>query len=289
MSIHKPVLLNEVMELLAPQPGENFIDGTFGGGGHSQAILEKIAPNGRLLAVDWNKEAIVKCPVNKRIECAQGNFANLKTIMQQTNFPSANGLLLDLGISSDELESSGRGFSFQKNEPLLMTYNDEQVPVMQLLRELSTDDLTNILRKYGEERHASQIATAIKQRNRLTPIKTTGELVEVITKVTRRGAGRLHPATRTFMALRIYANHELENIEKILQDSKNILSSGGRVAIISFHSLEDRLVKNYFRQFKKDDLGQILTKKPVIPTREETHNNPRARSAKLRIFKYDAH
>ena len=226
MSRHIPVLLNEVIEFLDPQPGENFIDGTFGGGGHSQAILEKIAPNGRLLAIDWNKEAIIKCRANKRVDCVQENFANLTTIMRQTNFPLANGLLLDLGISSDELELSGRGFSFQKNEPLIMTYGDNQVPVMQLLRELSAEDLTKILKKYGEERHASRIAEAIKQRQRQMPIKTTGELVEIITKVVHRGANRLHPATRTFMALRIYANHELENLEKILQDLKSILSPG---------------------------------------------------------------
>ncbi len=285
MSLHKPVLLNEVIGLLDPRSGENFIDGTFGGGGHSRIILEKISPNGRLLAIDWNGQAIAKCPADKKVDCVQGNFANLLTIAQQVNFPPADGLLLDLGVSSDELELSGRGFSFQKDEPLLMTYNDDQVPVMQLLKELSEAELADILKKYGEERFAPAIAKAIKQKQRPMPIKTTRELVEIILKTVRR-RGHLHPATRTFMALRIYANNELGNLEKVLRDSKTIMAPGGRMAVISFHSLEDRLVKNYFRQLKQDSAGEILTKKPITATTEEIRNNPRARSAKLRVFKF---
>lgn len=290
MTVHKTVLLKEVLELLDPKSGENFIDGTFGGGGHSQAILEKIKPSGRLLAIDWNGEAIANCEERRGgsdIKCAQGNFANLLEIMRQTNFPLADGLLLDLGVSSDELETSGRGFSFQKDEPLLMTYSDEQKPVKQILKELTETELAEIIQKYGEERFAKKIAAVIKARERIAPIETAKELVEAIVKATplRYHRQRLHPATRTFMALRIYANREIENLEKLLRDLERIMAQNGRAAVIAFHSLEDRLVKNHFRDLAKKEKVKLLTKKPIRPAREEIQANPRSRSARLRVIK----
>lgn len=279
--MHLPVLLQEAIELLNPQPGEFFIDGTFGGGGHAKIILEKIKPNGRLLAIDWNKEAIGKCEIlqkqsaNGELICIRENFANLPEILKG----KANGLLLDLGVSSDELENSGRGFSFQKEEPLLMTYGDEQIPVKDWLKKLSEKELSQIIKDYSGERWAKKIAQAIKDYQRKKTIETSKELADIIFRAVPKSyeRGRIHPATRAFMALRIFANQELKNLETVLQNMEKILLPGGRIAIISFHSLEDRIVKNYFKKFT-----QPINKKPITPTWEEVKNNPRSRSAKLR-------
>lgn len=289
MTIHKPVLLNEVINVLNPQSGEFFIDGTFGGGGHSQAIIDRIGSTGNFLGIDWNKNAIElgKIQITKS-KCQtlliQDNFANLPEILEKNNLGKADGLLLDLGISSDELENSGRGFSFRKDEPLLMTYSDNEIPVCDLLRQLSKEELTEIIKNYSEENWAIKIAEAIKNQMRKKPIKTSRELAELISETLPKNYehGRIHPATRTFMALRIYANKELENLEKVLKNINQILKNKGRIAIISFHSLEDRLVKNYFRNLEKENLLKIITKKPIIASREEILENPRSRSAKLR-------
>lgn len=287
--MHTPVLLNEVIAALDLQDGDAVIDGTYGGGGHSAALLERIGPTGRLLAVDWNEQAAAECAErherDPRVTCAVGNFANLPEIIRIIDFPPAHGLLLDFGVSSDELEHSGRGFSFQNNEPLLMTYNNAEEPVMAILRRVSEDELADIIKRYGEERHAATIARAIKKQERMQPIETTGELVAVIERAVPR-AGRLHPATRAFMALRIFANKELENIEKTLAEIPNFVAPGGRVAVISFHSLEDRLVKHGFRELVKTGRAKLITKKPVRPTREEITANPRSRSAKLRALHF---
>ena len=306
--MHIPVLLKEVIELLDPREGEFFIDGTFGGGGHANAILEKIGPTGKLLGVDWNKIGYEKCveiasspaPRNDGIKCIQDNFANLPEILKEKEIAAvgrlgdlprndrgeikANGLLLDLGVSSDELEDSGRGFSFQKDEPLLMTYNDDEIPVKNLLRQLNRDALAKVIKDYGGENWAIKIAQAIKDRLRKKDIETSGELAQLIIDAVPKNYehGRIHPATRTFMALRVYANHELENLEKVLKNLDKILLPKGRATIISFHSLEDRLVKNYFRDLAKEEKLEIITKKPVTASWEEVKENPRARSAKLR-------
>lgn len=266
---HIPVLLKEVIELLDPKPGEFFIDGTAGTGGHSRAIREKIGPSGKLLSIDWEKTG--------------ENYADLAEILKNKNLGKADGLLLDLGFSSEQI-GGGRGFSFQKDEPLLMTYDPNAEPLKEMLKELTEEELIKIIKEFGEERFARRIAKAIYEQERRKPIETTLELAEVI-----RGAvpknyerGRINPATRTFMAFRIYANHELENLEKLLQNLEQILKPRARVAIISFHSLEDRLVKNYFRDYAKIGKLKILTKKPVTATKEEVAANPRSRSAKLR-------
>ncbi len=292
---HIPVLLNETMKLLEPKSGEVFIDCTFGGGGHSGKILDKIGANGRLLAIDWNLEAINKCKLYAKefhhLECLNANFADLLHITQKINFPKADGLLIDLGISSDELENSGRGFSFQKNEPLFMTFSNNEKPVRTILKELKVKELEKIIKDFGGERYAGRIAAAIKETLKKHPIETTLDLASVIMRTvpTNYEHQRIHPATRTFMALRIYANKELENLEKVLGNVIKVMNVGGRVAVISFHSLEDRIVKNYFRNLNKDGLAEILTKKPLEPSEEEKLSNPRSRSSKLRAIKIKNH
>lgn len=287
-TVHIPVLPDEALALLDPKEGEAMIDGTYGGGGHSAAILGKIGPSGRLLAIDWNEHAVRGCSdrhdSDPRVTCAMGNFRDMEEIARLAGFPKANGILLDLGISSDELLHSGRGFSFQENEPLRMTYNDAQEPVAELLARIDEDDLAKIIREYGEERYAGRIARAIKERG---AIETTGELADIVAGAVPkpRGYQRIHPATRTFMALRIFANEELENVKQAITLMPKLVAPGGRVAIISFHSLEDRIVKWAFRELAKEGKGTILTKKPMVAGEGELARNPRSRSAKLRAIR----
>ncbi len=287
--MHIPVLLHEVIEALHPEAGEFFIDGTFGGGGHAQAIHDKIGSRGTLLALDWEEAAILKkhpalCD-QKNVQCVNQNFAMLPDILREQKLPLADGLLLDLGFSSDHLENSGKGFSFLRDEPLMMTYGKESVPVYKLLATLKEEELAKIIRDYGEERYARQIASAIRARQKTGPlIMRSKDLAEVIQAAVPRSYehGRIHPATRTFQALRIYVNQELENLQRVLERLPEILKSGGRVAIISFHSLEDRIVKQSFRKYYQEKKCLLLTEKPIVPTVEEVMRNPRARSAKLR-------
>lgn len=281
-SVHRPVLLQEVMSVLDPQPGEFFIDGTFGGGGHACALLEKLGSAGRLMALDWNEAAVVRCRDlhDERLTCVRGNFSGLPEMVQKGGPTLADALLLDLGVSSDELEQAGRGFSFQNDEPLLMTYSDEQTPVRELLARASEAEITAIILTYSQERWAPRISRAIVHGRRRQPIVTSRQLADIIAAAVPAGyeRGRLHPATRTFLALRIYANRELDNLETVLQNLPQIVAPGGRVAVISFNSLEDRLVKNYFKRWR------LITRKPLRPTSGEVMDNPRARSAKLRAI-----
>lgn len=294
--MHTPVLLQEVISLLDPKSGKFFIDGTFGAGGHSKEILEKIGPTGRLLAVDWDDLGLKRNMIDDpRITFHVGNYADLPEILKEKNWPKADGLLLDLGFSSEQLDlpiGGGRGFSFQKDEPLLMTYSDAMKPAKEILREISEEELMRVIKEYSQEKFARKIARAIKDRVNVQPMETTRDLVEAILSAVpnsyerghnRHGGARIHPATRTFQALRIYVNHELDNLRRLLERIGEVVGSGGRVAIISFHSLEDRMVKNYFRMHEKVGKLKILTKKPVGPKRDETRINPRARSAKLRV------
>lgn len=286
---HIPVLLKETLELLSPQSGEFFIDGTLGDGGHTAKILEKIAPNGMFLGLDWDEASITRFRSKTKnsqpktfLEIA--NYAVIPEILKKHHLPKADGLLLDLGFSSAQLENSGKGFSFLKNEPLIMTYSPEQKPVSIWLNKLSVQKLENIIRNYGEERFAGRIAKAIKSN---LPINTSGKLSEIIVSATPRNyeKGRIHPATRTFQALRIFGNQELENLETLLKSISEIMSAKGRVAIISFHSLEDRLVKNYFRNLTKENKAILLAQKPIVPSFEEIRANSKSRSAKLRAIR----
>ncbi|MCL5004602.1 MAG: 16S rRNA (cytosine(1402)-N(4))-methyltransferase RsmH [Patescibacteria group bacterium] len=301
--MHTPVLLKESIAILDPKPEEFFIDGTVGSGGHSEAILEKIGPNGKLLCVDWDEKAIKNLKnfkfkdLKKNVILVNGNYANLPEILKENNLPKADGLIVDLGFSSEQL-SSGKGFSFMKDEPLDMRYGDGEMTAAEVINSFNEKDLADIFWKYGEERFSRQIAKKIVEERRKKRILTTFELVEIIKKAVPKfyEKGRIHPATRVFQALRIYVNRELENLETLLKNLDKIIKNKpphqtklwcggkGRVAIISFHSLEDRLVKNYFRQMAKEGLAEILTKKPITPSEEEIKNNPRSRSAKMRAI-----
>ena len=287
---HIPVLLEEVCSALEPNLGELLIDGTGGSGGHAQALLERIGERGKLLIIDWDPEAAKrlteKFALDPRVIVVEANFATLREVLKDIGWAAAHKLLLDLGFSSEHLESSGRGFSFRRDEPLTMTYSPNATPVKTLLKELSEEDLAEIIHEYGEERYAKRIARCIRDRMRRRPIETSGELADVVrTAVPRAYAhGRLDPATRTFQALRIFANSELENVRRALHDLDGILLPGGRAAVISFHSLEDRIVKEEFRRLAREKDWTLLTKKPITADREEILRNPRARSAKLRAI-----
>lgn len=295
MSIHIPVLVDEVIQYLDPKSNENFVDATIDGGGHTMAILEKNKPEGKVLGIDLDKTLlenlkfkIKNLHLENRVILVQGNFKNLKEIIKNTCpdwNQKVNGVLFDLGMSSWQLEESGKGFSFKRNEPLDMRFDSSQ--------ELTAKDIVNywpeyeiekILREYSEERYARKIAKEIVSERQKKPIFTTFELVEVIKKAVPRNyeRGRIHPATRTFQALRIATNQELENLRLVLPQAMEVLKENGRIVVISFHSLEDRIVKNFFREKAKEEKLKILTKKPVRANEEEIQKNPRAHSAKLR-------
>ena len=301
--IHKPVLVKDVLEFLDPKPGQRFIDATVDGGGHGLAILEKITPGGKLLGVEWDAELLKQLEFKVKsskfqedIILVNDSYVNLKEIAEQNDFMGADGILFDLGLSSWHLESAGRGFSFQKDEPLDMrfagAYADSQLPVSsggltagEIVKDYSYDELVKILKEYGEERFAKSISAGITKARKEKPIKSTFDLIEVIKSSVpfwyRRG--RLHFATKTFQALRIAVNNELGNIEIGLERALEVLRAGGCLSVITFHSLEDRIVKIFFRSRAAMGNVEIATKKPVMPSLDEITANPRARSAKLRV------
>ncbi len=291
--MHIPVLQKEVLEVLNPRPNQNFIDCTLGGGGHALAILEKTAPKGKLLGIDWDKTQIssfAKTTEDKenfkgRVLLVNDNFANLEKIVKENKFKKVSGILLDLGFSSWHIEESGRGFRFSKKEPLDMRYDvNSPLTAEKILNYWSELDLERILREYGEETFSKEIAKGIIEARKLVQIKNTLQLVGIIERFVapRYRRQKIHFATRTFQALRIAVNYELDNLKKVLPRALEALEKGGRLVIISFHSLEDGIVKNFFGIGEERGSLKILTKKPVIPGKEEIINNSRARSAKLR-------
>lgn len=312
--MHIPVLLKEVVEVLDPKPGEFFIDGTIGSAGHAIEILKKILPRGRFLGIDWDKDNLriaeegIKKTFAKdakslfgkdsRITLVHGNYADLPEILNKHKLPKADGLLLDLGFSSEQLESvgrrTGRGFSFLRNEPLDMRYDIEtkskrqetEITAAEVVNSFGEKELADLFWKYSGERFSRRVARQIKEDRRKKKILTTFDLVETIKKAVPKNyeRWRIHPATRVFQTLRIYVNDELGNLERLLKNIDKIIENKGRVAVISFHSLEDRLVKNHFRQMSAEKKAEILTKKPIIPTRREIAENSRVRSAKLRAI-----
>lgn len=312
---HIPVLLNEVIESLQPQPNQNFIDCTLGGGGHSKAILEKTSPEGKLLAIDLNENTFDKANNNlinfkERITYSHGNFSNLKEIYdEQFNLYKINGILLDLGFSSLELEDKDRGFSFQIDGPLDMRYDKRQsLTAEEIVNTWSFENLKKVIQEYGQERLAHEITKKIISSRLNKKITKTKNLVEAILLAFREKLhtdkeipwiGGKHPATKTFQALRIAVNDEINNLKKVLPQAIDLLEPGGRLAVISFHSLEDKIVKNYFRDEAKechcppeavvcicDHIKKIklITKKPIKASEEETKTNPRSRSAVLRVI-----
>ena len=291
--MHTPVLLNEVLEYLDPKPGDFIIDGTLDGGGHAEKILARIGSRGKFLGVDWDEGMIEKFHFRmgkkENLFLTAENYKNILRILRDKKLGKADGLLLDLGFSSEQLSGSGRGFSFNSDtaeEPLLMTYEQDRMPVRELIKKLREEELSKIIFEFSGERYARRIAKAVKLQEKKEGINTSGELAEVVRSAVPRGyeRGRIDPATRTFQAFRIYANDELGNLEEVLKNLTHILKTGGRAVIISFHSLEDRVVKKHFSDYKKDGMARILTKKPIGPTFDELQSNPRSRSAKLRAI-----
>ncbi|MGC8775861.1 MAG: 16S rRNA (cytosine(1402)-N(4))-methyltransferase RsmH [Minisyncoccia bacterium] len=292
--MHEPVLLQEAIDFLDLKPGKFIIDGTVDGGGHSIEILKKISPGGMLLGVDLDKEVlqVAKSRIlfeNKKLKSkvilTVGNYADLPEILKNKKLDLADGLILDLGFSSWHLEESKRGFSFLRDEPLIMTYQNKGMTAKDFLNQASLEKIYEVIKIYGEERFARKIAEKIIDFRKKETIRTTKDLREIILSVVPKKyhQQKLHPAAKTFQALRIYLNHELENLKKVLDDLNQIVKSNGRVAIISFHSLEDRLVKNYFKKMKQENKLIILTKKPIQPSYAEILKNPKSRSAKLRV------
>lgn len=292
---HISVLPTEAIEALKVTKGSRVIDGTINGGGHSRKIVELMEGSGTLLGIDLDasalaraKETIGKSAVE--VHLFEGNFADMTRFAAEIGVETFTGVLLDLGLSSNQLEESGRGFSFQKDEPLLMTLRSRVRPdaftAEDIVNTWEEETIADIIYGYGEERFARRIAKGIAQARKEAPITTTARLVEVIRNSTPPPyhRGKPHFATRTFQALRIAVNDELESLRRGLDAALTLLAPGGRLAVISFHSIEDRIVKTTFLAAQKNGRGTIITKKPIIPTEEETARNPRARSAKLRIF-----
>ncbi len=290
--MHKPVLTETVLSYLNLKPGDIVFDGTVGSGGHAEAILKAIGPEGFLIGLDQDEEAIKRVQnrleqVGKRFKLIQLNFRFLDQALSSLHFNKVNAVLLDVGISTDQLQDSGRGFSFQKDGPLDMRMDRSQAQTAaDLVNGLNEEELAMIFREYGEERYARQIARAIAKERTRTPLRTTGILKKMIVDAVpaRYRYGRIHPATRVFQALRIAVNDELAALEETLPKAFDCLDFSGKLCVISFHSLEDRIVKRFFLKQKQAGMGKIITKKPVQPSDQEIQTNPSARSAKLRVI-----
>lgn len=275
--MHKAVLLQESVDALNLAPGKTYLDGTFGGGGHSREVRERFGDTVRIVALDQDPLVAQSHP---EFEVKTLNFRE----MDKAGV-NPDGILLDIGLSSDQLETSGRGFSFQKDEPLDMRMSQTGSTASEILNSFSESALELILRGFGEEKHSRKIAAEIVRRREAKPFETTTELVEAVEAVSPRSwRDKIHPATRTFQALRIAVNEELTVLEEGLVKAFEILKPGGRLVVISFHSLEDRIVKNFFRNLSTEGKGELITKKPITPSEEEISENPRSRSAKLRII-----
>jgi len=300
-SPHQPVLYKEIIHALQPHTGGRYVDGTLGAGGHARGIMEASAPDGQLLGLDVDPQALAiarrnLAPYEHRIHLAQASYTSLSTQLARLGWGAVDGIVLDLGASSMQFDTPERGFSFLHDAPLDMRFGPHALQTAaDLVNKYSERELADLIYQYGEERESRKIARAIV---RARPIQTTRELVAAIEAVSPRRGERVHPATRTFQALRIAVNEELTSIEEVLPQAVTALKPGGRLAVISFHSLEDRIVKDFFREHSKDRVNppyeQIyeeerkatlkeVNRKPIVPSDEETQNNPRARSAKLRI------
>ncbi len=301
LSIHVPVLLNETIEALQVQPGKRYVDCTLGSAGHAQAILEKIQPDGHLLGIDTDPEAIEVARARlssygKSFTIVNENFINIEEICRKNNFLPVHGILFDLGISSMQLDTAERGFSFQREGPLDMRFSPAQkLTAADIINTFPEKKLSHLIRTYGEEQYSERIARHIV-KNR--PVNTTLQLARIIEKAVGSHQRRVHPATRTFLALRIIVNRELENLVTALNGSIKCLAPGGRLAVITYHSLEDRIVKQFMVREAKGCLCppnvlicrcghepklKIVTKKVITPSLNETRTNPRSRSAKLRV------
>jgi 16S rRNA (cytosine1402-N4)-methyltransferase len=286
MMFHRPVMLKEVVESLHCKKNGIYVDGTVGGGGHACAILEKTAPDGLLIGIDLDEEALAEAEERLRIFggrkiLIKGDFTDMADILSGLKISLVDGILLDLGVSSHQLDSAGRGFSFSQEAPLDMRMDlGQSFTAGNLVNNFTERELEKIIRDYGEEKMARKIAKAIVKRRETAPIMTTTELADVISRAASYQYGRqgVHPATRTFQAVRIAVNNELAKLPEAITNGLKVLADAGRFSIISFHSLEDRIVKSEFRVREL----KVLTKKPLRPGNVELADNPRARSARLR-------
>lgn len=285
-SEHVPVLLAEVIHWLDPRPGQRIVDGTLGGAGHTRILAQRVAPDGLVIGLDRDPEALTRASsslVGLPVKLVSSNFSEIPDVLQQLNTGPVDAVLLDLGLSSDQLADEDRGFSFHATGPLDLRFDRSAgEPAWQLLARLPEVELARIIFEYGEERFSRRIARAITERRRDDPVRTAQQLAALARRcIPRSGSpSRIDPATRTFQALRIAVNRELESLDDALARIPECLRVGGRLAVISFHSLEDRRVKYAFRD---DPRWQVLTKKPLRPADEELARNPRSRSAKLRV------
>ncbi|MHB1316236.1 MAG: 16S rRNA (cytosine(1402)-N(4))-methyltransferase RsmH [Minisyncoccota bacterium] len=293
--IHRSVLLQEVIKGLDIQPGDVVVDGTLGNGGHTKAIALQFGKSIKLIGIDLDQDALDRSKDRlKDVDCDMtyilGSFRNIDEHIASLGITSVNKVLLDIGLSSNQLEESGRGFAFRSDEPLKMTFKKEleegEYDAHTIVNTWDEDSLRTIIKSYGEEKFAGRIARGIVRTRELSEIKTTTDLVNVILASTPKfyHHGKTHPATRTFQAIRITVNDEIYALEEGLEKSFSTLAPKGRLAIISFHSLEDRVVKEHFKILEASKLGMRITKKPITPKEEEIYENPRSRSAKLRII-----
>jgi 16S rRNA (cytosine1402-N4)-methyltransferase len=289
-TVHKTVLLNETIDGLNITKGDVVVDGTLGGGGHTAEIFKRFPKEVKVIGIDADPSAIERALKrignNPNFKSFCGNFRNLDEAISENGFEKVNGFLFDLGLSSDQLDVSGRGFTFKKDEPLLMTFGKDGITAGEIINNWSEETLETIIKSYGEESFARKIAKAIIEARVDYEIETTGELVGIIESAVPAWYRNrnVHPATKTFQALRIAVNDEIGALEEGLAKAFERLQKGGRIAVISFHSLEDRVVKNFFRDLKTEGLGKLINKKPIVPTRDEVVENSRSRSAKLRII-----
>lgn len=302
---HIPVMPAEVLAALQPHPGGRYIDATAGGGGHTALLLAHSAPTGRMLAIDADPQALERIAeqssepvIAGQLILAHGNFAHLKSIAQDAGFGLVDGILLDLGLSSDQLSDWRRGFSFSSDGPLDMRFDPTRTTTAaDLVNTLSEAELADLIWRYGEERRSRQIARRIIQARTRQPITRTAQLAQLVAAGVPGHPGGIHPATRTFQALRIAVNDELKNLEEVLPQAVDLLAPGGRLAVISFHSLEDRIVKRYLQSEARDCICspqvpvcichhraqvRLLSSHPMLASQAEQQQNPRARSAKLR-------
>ena len=305
--IHEPVMLRECLDALRIRPDGIYVDGTMGGAGHSAEIAKVLDTTGKLIGIDQDEDAIRAAskrlePFGERVIIVRDNFRNIRQVMNERNITHADGILLDLGVSSYQIDNPERGFSYMQDAPLDMRMDRRgSVTAADLINNLPEAELSRILRDFGEERFAGSIAAKIVREREKAPVRTTGELVRIIRSAVPKKFQDVggHPAKRTFQAIRIALNDELSAVEDAVEDMIDLLGNGGRLCIITFHSLEDRIVKNAFRRNEhpctcppdfpvcvcgKTPKGKVITKKPILPTDEETERNPRAKSAKLRVF-----
>ncbi len=282
---HIPVLVDEVIEILAIKKDGVYVDATLGSGGHTERILEKLGPSGRVIGMDRDIEAVERTTQrlrDKRLIAIHASFSELFETIRGADLKEVDGIMMDLGVSMNQLKDPERGFSFQSDARLDMRMDKTQsLTAEEIVNRWSLKRLEQIIREYGEERFARPIARAIITERQKGPIYSCRQLADIVMKIKRK-RGRIHPATKTFQALRIAVNNELEELLQGLRQSVDLLRSNGRLAVISYHSLEDRIVKRFFVKAEQDGLMQRITKKPIVPSEEEIRANPSARSAKLR-------